>query len=137
MAINDWTLAAPLVGEGSGQGSAKAGPAVNMDAAVILYVGVGPNEYVIVIAAHRYLMPNATVCANSNGTHDGGCRRNKYRIFNLWNEVQKGSNIGLASTVALFVATVCHCLPPVIARSGKIESPSGLCVDKIIHKSTT
>ena len=107
--------------------------AVNMNAAVILYVGVRSNEYVIIVATHRYLMPDAAVCADSNGTHDGGCRRNKYRILNLWNEVQKGSNVGLAATVTPIVAIVCHCLPPVIARSGKIESPSGLCVGEIIH----
>ena len=92
--------------------------AVDMNAAIILNVCVHPDENIVIVAAHRYLMPDAAVRADSNSAHYSGCRRNKHRILNFWNEVQKGCDKGLFITVAPVMAITCHHLPPVIGPNG-------------------
>ena len=67
--------------------------ATYMNTAIILNICAGTNDYVVIVAAHRHLIPNAAICTNAHRTNHRRCWRDKGAIVNFWHMTKKRRNV--------------------------------------------
>jgi len=67
--------------------------AADMNAAVILNICASTNGDIVIVAAHRHLIPNVAICANAHGPNHRRCWRDKGAIINFWHMIKKRRNM--------------------------------------------
>ena len=83
--------------------------ATDMNAAIILNICAGTNDDIVIVAAHRHLIPNAAICTNAHRTNHRRCWGDKGAIVNFWHMIKKRLNmwwvVGIHHLIASFLVS--------------------------------